>query len=95
MLDKGQLWRTPYTGRTLKAEPSTREKLQCIEFSWEKVKNLPVYKIPIEHVICVLLDVRNGYKSGEKRGNNLVAKIERHVDAPFPETHLPRKAWQQ
>ena len=24
--------------------------------------------------------------------NNLMAEIECHVDAPFPETHLPRKA---
>ena len=31
-------------------------------------------------------------KSGEKRSNNLMAKIERHVDGPLPETHLPGKA---
>ena len=36
--------------------------------------------------------VKNDYKSGEKRSNNLMAKIERHVDRPLPETHLPGKA---
>ena len=36
--------------------------------------------------------VKNDYKSGEKRSNNLMAKIERHVDGPLPETHLSGKA---